>query len=414
MADGDVLQRDITYEATSPGFRASMKRSSKPADRRTRKRALRIGVDVREMLSPLVTGIGRYLSNFLDGVSRQDLSHSFVLYAPDAPPIGCDARNSRFERISACPTPWWDHVALPIRLARDGIDVFFTPYDKAPLVVPCPYVATFHDVIYTRSSEFTGVRRTAYNACIIPFRRLVAHRATRLITVSCYARDGIARAFGVNRDKIHVVPNAVADRYRPVPADEATQAARHHGIRRPYLLHVGNWNPHKNVTGLIDAYALLPSGLRSVHHLVLCGYPGRFESIVRDKIRRMGLEDTIRPIGAVPDGDLPGLYSAALLFVFPSLYEGFGLPPLEAMACGTPVVVSRAASLPEVVGDAGVLVDASSPVEMARAIEHLLEQGDLRKHYAEAGMRRARQFTVERTTRQTLRILEQAAWTHRP
>ena len=370
---------------------------------------MRIAIDIRELLAPQMTGIGRFVSNLIDGLAGEPSTHGFLLYATEKPRDLPEAAHLRFASLAGNSSVWWDQVRLPRRLAQDRVDVFLSPYDKAPIRCPCPYVTTFHDATYTWMSEFTGTKRLVYNALVVPHRRQVARSAAGVITVSSYAREAIVRALGVPREKTHIVPNAVGRQYRPRPERESASVAAAYGIELPYLLHVGNWKPHKNIPGLLKAYASLPADLRNENRLVLCGPPGRFEVAIRGRIEELGLKGSVIAVGAVPESRLPALYSGARLFVFPSSYEGFGLPVIEAMACGTPVIASNNTALPEVVGDAGVLVDWRSTPALRDAIERLVTNASLRESYAGRGLDRARLFSVERSAAKVIQALENAS-----
>jgi glycosyltransferase involved in cell wall biosynthesis len=205
------------------------------------------------------------------------------------------------------------------------------------------------------------------------------------------------------------VPEGVSARFAPVERPEAIAALRaRYGLERPYLLHVGRLDPGKNLRTLLAALAELRDG-GAPHDLVLAGPPGwKNEGFFR-LLRELDLEGRVRLLGYVPDADLPALYTAADVFVFPSLYEGFGLPPLEAMACGTPVVASSRSAMPEVLGDAAVLVDPRDARALAGAVRRVLDDGPLRSGLRQAGLRRAEAYSWEAAARATVRVYGRAA-----
>jgi glycosyltransferase involved in cell wall biosynthesis len=179
-----------------------------------------------------------------------------------------------------------------------------------------------------------------------------------------------------------------------------------YGIKKDYLLYVGNFKPHKNVDCLVEAFIQLPSRLKEYYQLVLSGKLDEYSIRLVEKVKKLSLDGKVVFTGLVSDDDLPSLYSGATVFVFPSLYEGFGLPPLEAMACGTPVICSNKTSLPEVIGDGGVLVDPGRPEDFTNAIESLLSDQSVRDSISLKGLQRAREFSLGRTAKKLLETIE--------
>lgn len=368
---------------------------------------MRIGIDGRELLRDSITGIGRFLRNFLDGVALLRPGHEFIVYGDAQTDPEAVLPPSRFRLLPGRATLWWDHVSLPRAADEDGLDLLFSPFDKGPLRGRCPAVLTAHDLLFLTMSEFTGARRTLYNAAYILLRRRMFDRAAGILTVSTVSRDDLVRLFHVPADRIRIVPNAVSRTCRPVldrGVIEGTKAR--YGISGNYLMYVGNFKPHKNVRALMEAYVRLSRRLQADFSLLLCGFMDAFGDQVRRAASARGILDRVVFPGAVADADLPSLYSGASVFVFPSLYEGFGIPPLEAMACGTPVVCSDAPPLPEAVGDAALSVNARDPRAIAEAVTRVLTDEGLRADLRNRGLDRAAGFTVERVTRVILDALE--------
>jgi glycosyltransferase involved in cell wall biosynthesis len=225
-----------------------------------------------------------------------------------------------------------------------------------------------------------------------------------VITVSRQSCQDLIKYLPVNPKKINVIPEAASLHFHPLNEAEYLPALERHGIRRPYILSVGSLEPRKNLLRLLEAYARLEGSRPS---LVIAGARNYWKSSpVVETVSRLGLEQHVRFTGYVEDADLPALYSAASLFVFPSLYEGFGLPVLEAMACGTPVVTSSVSSLPEVAGDAALLVDPRDVDAIASAMRRILDDSDLAADLRARGLARAAQFSWERTARETLAVYE--------
>ncbi len=275
----------------------------------------------------------------------------------------------------------WDQRILLRRIRETGVNVFFSPYGKAPITCPVPTVVTIHDLGFMPSERGTP---SSWARSLV--RRKMVQRAARIVTVSDFSKKEIVAEWGLSADKIRVIYNGVSDRFVPDPSSEK---------KDPYILYVGNFLPHKNVACLVEAYAQLPESRRMSVRLVLAGKESVHRTTLMSKVKELGLAERVRFAGSVADEDLPALYQGSELFVFPSLYEGFGLPPLEAMACGTPVISSNAASLPEVVGDAGLLVDPTRPEDLTRAIECLLSDDAARRLQSEKGLRQAAKFSSE-------------------
>jgi glycosyltransferase involved in cell wall biosynthesis len=241
--------------------------------------------------------------------------------------------------------------------------------------------------------------------------RLAVRSADRIIAVSGATRDDLARVLRVPSERMVVIHEAVAPEFAVPPPPAARAAvARRYGIRPPYCLFVGNLEPRKNLARLVEAFARVrrraKAGDDGGPQLVLAGTRGWLSGGIFRAVEAHDMAGTIRFTGYVPPADLPALYAGATCFVFPSLYEGFGLPVLEAMAVGTPVVASRVGAIPEVAGDAALLVDAQRPEEIADAIETVLADGGLRAELAARGRARAACFTWERVARQTLAVYE--------
>lgn len=290
----------------------------------------------------------------------------------------------------------WIHALLPLKLARERIDLVHMPANVAPALSPCPVVVTIHDANFHRFPETydPGYRRYANLAF-----RLAVRQAVRVITDSAFSAKDLARYFGANPGNMSVVHLGVSR--NPVVADQERP------MDGPYVLFVGSLEPHKNVRRLVEAFALFRASGDEVARdcqLAIVGGSGRDYGHVVAEISRHGLEDAVHITGHVTEERLEQLYRHALIFAFPSLNEGFGLPPLEAMARGVPVVAAAAGSLPEVLGDAALYCDPFDPEDIAGALSKIASDKLLRVRLSEAGSRRVEQFTWEKTALATLEI----------
>jgi glycosyltransferase involved in cell wall biosynthesis len=276
-------------------------------------------------------------------------------------------------------------------LLRYRPGVYFSPGFNPPIWSPVPFVFTIHDLIFLHFPEEASALMQPYFNWVV---KSAAHHAYRVLTVSEFSKQEIIKWANLPEEKVVVVGNGVGAEFTP------DGPVHHPGY--PYLLYVGNQRPHKNLDRLLLAFAKVQ--LNSVR-LVISGNP---ESSILDRIKDLNLEDRVVFTGFIPDSDLPHYYRGAIALIFPSLYEGFGLPPLEAMACGVPVITSNRSSLPEVVGDAAILVDPLDVDALAQQIERVIKDRDLQKYLAVKGIERAKLFTWERTAKLTEDILVDA------
>ena len=368
-----------------------------------------LAIDCREFVPGRVTGIGRFLRGVIEEVACSRPHLTTVALAGPGVPIPVAASHVRVHRLGAGPTLYTDQVVLPRILRQTGATVFFSPYYKAPLHAPCPTVVTIHDLI---PLFFPAYRRGPWRLYAAAFRwwaGLLARRAAAVITDSQHSKSDLESVLGLPPERVHVIPIGVGDEFRPNPSAAAVASATgRYGINRPYLLAVGNFLPHKNLPRLVEAYCALPDKLRGRTTLVLAGTPashGPARAVDRATLACPGV---LLP-GFIAPQDLPLLYAGATALICPSLIEGFGLPVLEAMTCGTPVVCARAAALPEVAGDAALYVDPTDVRSIATGLQRILEEEPLRCDLAARGLAQARLFDTRNTTAHLVDLLESIA-----
>lgn len=340
----------------------------------------KIAIDCREFYKGKSTGIGRFLQNYISHVPELRPDWEFLLFGTAETEIPFTfPGNVSFRAIPGANTQFWEQVSLPAELRREKCDLFFSPYYKTCVFTSVPTIITIHDLtnlVYPGYTRFRAVYRR--------FMRFYADSSSAVLTVSENSKRDIAELLRVPSAKIFVSHNAVDAAFFYERKDGVSRAAKL-GISAPYILYVGNSNPHKNVAGLVKAYAALPEGLRSGRRLVLAG--------VGDYAAPDGIDPGLFvKLARVPSEDLPFLYSGAEVFAFPSFYEGFGLPPIEAMACGCPVASSSASCLPEILGDACVYFDPASVENIKNVLAALLSDKGARDSLRLKGLAQARKY----------------------
>ncbi len=366
-------------------------------------------------LSPALhrhAGIGRYAHELLAALTRIDRANTYrVFHNQLAFNERVDAPLDPLPRtvIPLTAKPWRMSVLLAdfLRVPMDrwipGIDVFHGTDHLLPPLRRARTVFTLHDLIFKFFPEYHLPLNRAFLGVMLPrFLR----RADAIIAVSeCTKRDAI-RLYHLPPEKITVIYEGVDPALRPVEDKNLiAQARARYAHGQPFILYLGTIEPRKNIVALIDAVrALRARGLP--HRLLIAGRKGWLYQPTLDHVAQMGMSDAVDFLDYVPDAELPALFSACDAFVFPSLYEGFGLPPLEAMACGAPVVCSNTSSLPEVVGDAAVLFDPRDIGEIASAIERVVSDAALRDELRAKGIAQAAKFSWERAARETLAVYE--------
>ncbi len=369
-----------------------------------------IGIDASRATVARRTGTENYSLQLTRALLRLGGEQRWRLYANGAPPpalfwtgpapAAVEIRALPFRRL-------WTHVRLSREMLAHPPDVLFVPAHVLPLVHPRRSVVTVHDLGYLTYPE---AHRAADRRYLDWSTRWNAHQAAAVLADSQATRDDLLRAYGADAGRVHVVYlGRDEDLCREQdPAVLATVRARY-GLAERYLLYVGTLQPRKNLARLIAAFARLAAANGGDLQLVLAGRQGWLYDDLANQVNRLGLAGRVHFPGYVADQDLAALYSGALAFVFPSLYEGFGMPVLEAQSCGVPVMTSSNSSLPEVAGDAALLVDPHDVEAIAAAMARLASDPALRAELAARGLRNVRRFSGEKCARETLAVLEQVA-----
>lgn len=366
---------------------------------------MRLGFDLTPLCNP-PTGVGMYTAQLyahLPAVWPGDiraLAHRHQIWHNGSPPE---------VSVDVAP-PWpmnktlWMQTVLPWQLAKERITLAHFTNSVAPLRAPCPFVITVHDMSLWLYPQFHYSRRLIAMRPLIP---LVARRAQAVIAVSHSARADILHILRLPPERVHVIYEAPAPQFRPLPPGPwARRVRRRYGLPEHYILYVGTIEPRKNLVRLLHAFLRLREEHGLPHALFLVGQRGWKDGDIFATMTRLGLERAVRYLGYVPQDDLVALYNLADVFVFPSLYEGFGLPVVEAMACGTPVVTSNRGALAEITGDAAEHVDPTSVESIAAGMARVLLDEDRAQDLRARGQARARRFTWEQTAHQTAALYQ--------
>lgn len=371
---------------------------------------MRIAIDAHAVGAKL-GGNESYAVNLIEALAQIDSANHYTIY------ITTDEARERFQgrwpnfKVRAT-LPHTPLIRIPLTLSaelrKNPVDVLHVQF-TAPPFCPCPVVVSIHDLSFEHLPQtFKRRSRTQLRLTV----RHSARRAARIISLSEHGRRDIIETYGITAERVSAIPLAAPSHFAPVQDNRELQRVRHnYGIDGDYILTVGSIQPRKNLARLVQAYASLRGNKSAdkLPKLVLVGKSGWLYDETLRALKETGVADTVVLTGYVPQEDLPALYSGALCFVYPSYFEGFGLPPLEAMKCGAPVIVGNKTSLPEVVGDAALAVDPFDVEAIASAMQRVIESPALREELSIKGQARAETFDWRETARKTLAIYQQVA-----
>jgi glycosyltransferase involved in cell wall biosynthesis len=363
-------------------------------------------------LRPGRTGVGYYTEHLLHHLAEQAPDDQLVVVSNR--PV--DTTRPLPPRVRVATSRWraprmvWMQALAPRLLRQIEADVVHFTNGMVPLASTVPTVVTIHDMSLTLYPRYHPPRRVLLNR---PLVDLAARRADAIITVSQSAKRDIVRLYGLSPDRVHVVHEAAAPSFRPVhDSYERERVRRKYGLADRFILYVGTIEPRKNLPKLIEGFASRKRSGDLPHQLVCAGPYGWLSRDLEERIERLQIDDAVRFTGYVPFEDLPALYSLAEMFVFPSIYEGFGLPVIEAMACGTPVVTGCVAALSEVTGGAVEQVDNLDAESLGTAMVGLARRPERRENLSALGVQRAHSFSWERAARETLNVYRHTAAGH--
>lgn len=376
---------------------------------------MKIGIDARFLTHPQKGGFKTYSENLISALAEIDNENMYVLYIDRHP--GRDAklpRQPNFEyrvipgQNPAFGMPWREQIGLPYWSAKDRLDLLHSPCLTAPLLLNCASVVTIHDMIWRSSANDSvktpvSLKRKLMNLYYLIIPERAARHASMILTVSQASKDRITQMLGIQAEKMAVTYEAADPIFRRIlDSEQICAIQKKYDLTNKYILAIGSADPRKNIVTLVQAYSQLQTSLKADYQLVIVWT----HSLMAEKLMRLvdelDLMGRVRFITQVSNLDLVLLYNAASLFAFPSLDEGFGLPPLEAMACGVPVVAANNSSIPEVVGESAILVDAKSASNMAVEITRILTDEKLKAELIESGIKRAASFSWKNCALKTL------------
>lgn len=367
-----------------------------------------IGTDAHQATRTTKTGTEWYTVHLLQEFARLDHTneHRWYSHIPLDTTLGQGNPNVHKMVLGWPPKRGWTQARLSLEMALHAPDVLFVPSHTPPLLRPRATVTTVHDIAFLRQPELYSTKERLYNTLML---RIALH-SSFLITPSEYTKQELLHLTNVDERRIVSVHHGFGSSDYKVIGDEQAISKRLHAynLRSPYLLFVGRIQEKKNIPRLVEAFAQLKTNDQKEFQLVLVGLPDYHFSQIRQRIDELHLSGRIHMLGYVPQDDIVYLMNGATAFVFPSLYEGFGFPVLEAQACGTPVLTSTAACLPEIAGDAAYYVDPLSIESIRHGLERMMHDDSLRESLRTKGFINYKRFTWENAAKGTLRVLEQA------
>jgi glycosyltransferase involved in cell wall biosynthesis len=368
---------------------------------------MNIGIDARAARWYRGTGIGTYTYQLIYNINLMDKINRYLLFLPDEnvsdlnPGDNIDIKLISEDRKEN----FWEEVDIPNILTNTSMDVYFVPQNGIglPKHKACPFVITLHDVIPYKLPETVGPQYLSIYTKEVPE---IIPLCDGIITVSEFSKRDIVNTLNFPEDKIFVTHLGAEDIYFPQNKYKCKEFVKSkYGIEDNFILYVGGFSPRKNIKGLIQAFSLIKSKLTEPYKLVILGKKGRSYYDYRDLAYSLGLKEDVIFTGYVPVEELPIFYNAATIFCYPSFYEGFGLPPLEAMACGTPTVAANTTSIPEILGDDALYIDPYNIDDIAEKLLMLTEDEKLRTAMSFKGLKRSTMYSWKKTAIQTIEAL---------
>jgi glycosyltransferase involved in cell wall biosynthesis len=363
---------------------------------------MKIGIDGRAAKWYRGTGIGTYTYQLINSISKIDKLNDYLVFLPESTALDL-SKNFNIQSVKAnSDSNFWDEVRIENSFNDSNLDIYHVPQNGVGLSsnISCHKTITLHDIIPLRMPETVSDRYLYIFNNELP---KILDNCDGIITVSEFSKQDIAKGFNFPLDKIFVTHLAAEDIYKPLDKKQCKEiVAREYGIKEDFILYVGGFSPRKNITGLIEAYSLLPENTRKNLKLIITGKKGISYGIYKKRAMDLKVGNDVIFTDFIPLERLPVFYNASNLLAYPSFYEGFGLPPLEAMACGTPVITSNITSLPEICRGSVVFIDPYNIKDLSQAIERVLNDEPLRKNLIANGLKKSAAYSWNITAKSTL------------
>ncbi len=369
---------------------------------------MKIAIEARPVKWSYGTGIGNYTYSLINKLNEIDHKNEYTFLCPDNQPNSYIPFSRDYSFYSLPKDDHREEIEIPFWLSKEQVDLFHLPQNgfRIPAQCSCKLVVTVHDLIPYFLPEMV---RPSFLKRFTSEMPVIVDRSDRIITVSNTSKQDIINVFKINPNKIVVIPSAPTLSYHPLPNVETRNwLYKNYGLKKPYILYVGGLNPRKNVAELVYAYSKIRRDLPKGQSLVILGPDGKHRSKLQILGEALNItnEELIFP-GFIDTAELPYFYNGADLFVYPSLYEGFGLPPIEAMACGTPVITSNVSSLPEVVGEAALTINPYDTLSLAESILKVLSDEALRLELSKKGLRHSSKYNWNSIVSQVLKVYQE-------
>jgi glycosyltransferase involved in cell wall biosynthesis len=371
-----------------------------------RNNSMKIGIDGRAAKWYRGTGIGTYTYQLINCLNNIDNINNYMLFIPKSFTNDiCLKKNFTVNTIPPqSKTSFWEEINIPNKIKHNKIELYHVPQNGVglPMEKKCKFVATLHDVIPYKMPETVSERYLKIFSNYIP---KIVPKCDGIITVSNFSKNDIMKTFDFPEDKIYVTHLASENIYRPLDKNISKYIAkRYYSITEDYILYVGGFSPRKNILGLIESFNKFISSYKKPIKLVIAGAKGKSYDAYKERTDTLNMSDKVIFPGFISMEHLPYIYNAAKLFVYPSFYEGFGLPPIEAMACGIPVITSNTTSLPEVAGDGALLVNPEDRDELCESMLKVLSDENQKNKLISSGIKRAAQLSWGKTAKDTISI----------
>ncbi|WP_291583538.1 glycosyltransferase family 4 protein [Clostridium sp. UBA6640] len=366
---------------------------------------MKIGIDARAAKWYRGTGIGTYTHQLINSLNKVDFINKYLLFTAENYNSQIDFKDNFFlspiKESNSC--NFWDEVNIPNILNGKDTDIYHVPQNGVglPIEKKCPFIITLHDTIPVHMPETVGDR---YLEIFTTKMKSIVDNSDGIITVSEFSKEDISKDFNYPKEKIFVTYLASEKIYKPIDKVIASSILKkQYSLPNNYILYVGGFSPRKNILGLIKAYSKLPRNIMQSHNLVIAGNKGKSYELYKKCAEEYNVDNYVIFPGFISMEYMPYLYNSASLFVYPSFYEGFGLPPIEAMACGIPVITSNATSIPEIVGDAAVLFNPNDIDELSSKLYEVLMDENIKQQIIHKGFIKNNSLSWEKTALDTLK-----------